>query len=157
MNDINQPFGDNLGGVLRFNFIDVNDIESIDVAVNSMVLQAVTLKTAKQWFAGYGTRGSIGYSETPEITNAGTLYKRQFVAFCPKDGPDNDDLFNEMRNKQFIIDYTDGNGLRKLVGSLEEPLFFSATLNTKTNTPELAGHSISFYGDATYKAYVYIP
>lgn len=155
MRDINKPSGDNLGGVLRFNFIDVNDVQSIADAVNSTVSTAVTLKTAMQWYEGYGTLGSIGFTEIPEMTGAGTLYKRQFVALCPQDGEDINDLFNEMRNKQFIIDYTDSNGLRKLVGSLEEPLNFAATLNTKTNMPELAGHSISFYGDASHKAYRY--
>lgn len=155
MQDIKQPIGNNLGGVITFNFIDVKNVLSIPTPVNSMIIQPVVLQPGEHWYVGYGTLGTIGYSEPSEFTNAGTLYKRMFVAFAAQDSAINSILFNEMRNGQFLIDYKDSNGLRKLIGSIEEPLFFSANLNTKTNMPELAGHAVGFYGDGTHKAYVY--
>lgn len=155
MNDIKQPSGDNLGGLVRFRFIDINDVESIEDAINGKVLTEIELSDGGQWFTGYGTIGSMGYTETPSENPNGTVFARQFTAVCPQDGEDNNALFNEMRNKRFILDYTDSNGLRKLVGSISEPLKFSATLNTQTNMPGLNSHTINFYGDGTHKAYIY--
>lgn len=155
MDDIIKPNRRNIGGVLRYNFIDVNDVQSIDIAINSVISNAVTLKAGKQWSVGYGTLGSMSYTEPPELTSSGTIYKRLFTAACPEDNAGNTNLFELMSNKQFIIDYTDNNGLRKLVGSLDEPLFFSPTLNTKSGIPELGGNFISFYGDGSHKAYIY--
>lgn len=155
MADITQPIGNNLGGALRFNFINVNDVLSIPTPVNSVVSSAVVLKPGKVWSAGSATLGTMGYSEPSELTSAGTIYKKTFIAFCPEDNAANNDLFNANRNGQYIVDCTDSNGLRKLIGSIDEPLSFSSALNTKTNIPELAGTAISFYGDGSHKSYVY--
>jgi hypothetical protein len=157
MTNINQPNLHNLGGVLRFNFVDVNDVLSIPIPTNSILFSALSLKPGKQWYAGYGTLGTMSYTEPSELTSAGTLFKRLFVASCPKDGYTNSNLFNEMRNKQFLLDYTDSNGFRKLIGSIDEPLFFDSVLNTKSKMAELSGSVIRFYGDGSHKAYEYRP
>ncbi|MES2590888.1 MAG: hypothetical protein V4608_03300 [Bacteroidota bacterium] len=155
MGDINRPEGDNLGGILRFKFIDVNDVLSIALPINSAILSTVQLKPGKSWSSGYGTLETIGYSEPGEITDAGTIYKRMFVAFCPYENAYSDDLLHIMRNRQFLVDYTNANGVRKLIGSINEPLFFLGALNTKTKSSDLAGYSISFFSDSSHKAYVY--
>lgn len=156
MKDINRPLFENLGGIIKFNFVPIEHVDSIDIPIKGIITQPVSLASGKQWFSGYGTLGSISFTETPEKTNAGELFKRVFTAFCPKDDEEIDTLFNEMRNMQFLLDYTDSNGLRKLIGSIDEPLKFSASLNTKSQMQELAGHSISFFGDGTHKSYVYL-
>lgn len=146
---------DNLGGVPRFNFVKVSDVQSIGIAVNHKIIAPVVLKTGKQWYCGYGTLGTVGYSEPEESSSAGTLYKRAFSGFYPKDDADIDLLFSEMRHEKFLIDYTDNNGLRKLIGSIAEPLRFTSSFSTKQQASELAGHTFSFYGDGTHKSYVY--
>lgn len=152
MKNINSPDGDNIGGVLRFNFIDVNDVDIIPDPIEGKIIEVVTLKEGKQWYCGYGTLDTIGYTESSEQTSSGTIYKKQFVASCPQDSADNGSLFEENRHKKFILDYTDSNGLRKLVGTIDEPLFFLSVLNTQTNRVSLAGHSITFYCDSTHKS-----
>ncbi len=60
-----------------------------------------------------------------------------------------------MRNKKFIVKCTNSNGIKLLIGSIQEPLKFSAALASKTQIAELAGYSITFYGDGTLPAMVY--
>jgi hypothetical protein len=155
MRDFIQPFSDNLGGIITFKFIPSEDIDTIEMALNGVIEQEITLKSGKQWYCGYGTLGTIGYTEPGEESPAGTVYKRAFTAFYPKDNSEMNFLFQEMRNRLFVIDYRDSNGLRKVVGGIEEPLKFLSALNTQTDVPGRSGHNISFYGDGTYKAYTY--
>ena len=155
MNDIKKPSGDNIGGLIRFNFIPYEDVESIDMPIDGKVTIEVELKEGKQWYCGYGTLGSMSYTETPSENMNGAVFSKLLSAVCPQDGEENNALFNEMRNRRFIVDYTDSNGLRKLIGSIEEPLKFNATLNTQTSMPGLNAHAISFYGEGTFKAYIY--
>jgi len=155
MNDIKKPIGNNLGGVIRFNFIDVNDVESIPDSIDDVVSEAVVLKEGAQWSCGYGTQFSIGYSEPTEDTNAGTIYKKSFDATCPQDSAENKNLFRLKRHKRFILDIYTSNGMRLLVGTIAEPLKFSAKLSTKTQMSELAGYVINFSGDGTLPSPVY--
>lgn len=155
MKDIKKPNGNNLGGVIRFNFIDVNDVESIPDSIDDVVSEAVVLKEGAQWSCGYGTQFSIGYSEPTESTNAGTIYKKSFDASCPQDCAENKNLFRLKRNKRFILDIYTSNGLRLLVGTIEEPLQFTSNLATKTQMTELAGYVIKFYGDGSLPSPIY--
>jgi hypothetical protein len=155
MEDLNQLKNDNVGGIIRFNFIPVQDVDSIVMPVNNKVLEPLEVKEGKRWYCAYATLGTIGYTEEQSDTDNGGIFKRKFTAICPQDNDEMTDTLNAMRNQRFIIDYMDANGLRKLVGTIEEPLFFTSTLNTKTDMRGRNEHVISFYGDASHKAYVY--
>jgi len=155
MEDLNELKNDNIGGIIRFNFIPVQDVQSISTPLNNKVLEPIEVKEYKRWYCAYATRGTMGYTEEQTDTPNGNIFKRKFVAVCPQDSDEMCDTLNLMRNQRFILDYTDANGLRKLVGTIDEPLFFTSTLNTKTDMNGRNEHAISFYGDASHKAYVY--
>lgn len=155
MNDINKFSGENLGGLIRFNFAVVSDILTIEEAVDSKISKVIKMKPGTRWYSGYATLGTMSFTEPTEETNAGPIYKRSFNAFCPKDDEEKTDLFARMRNEKFILDITDSNCLRKIIGSINEPLSFKSTLNKKANMPELAGYAISFFGDGTHPSYIY--
>jgi hypothetical protein len=155
MNDLNRLKGNNIGGVIRFNFIPVQDVQSIALPINHKVLEPLELKEGKRWYCAYATIGTMAYSEEQSDNDNGNIYKPKFIAICPQDNEEMTDTLNAMRNQRFIIDYTDANGLRKLVGTIEEPLFFTSTLSTKNDVKGRNEHAISFYGECTHKAYVY--
>lgn len=155
MNDIKRPSGDNLGGLIKFKFVPMNDVQSIDTAINGKVTTEVTLKEGAQWYCGYCTLGTMGFTEPSAKSPNGEVFQAAFTGVCPQDKEENNDLFNEMRNQKFIIDITDSNGLRKLVGGIDAGLFFSSSLNTQTDMAGRNAHAISFYGDMAHKAYIY--
>jgi hypothetical protein len=155
MKDIEQYKNDNLGGIVKFKFIPVDDVESIDIAIEHIITTPVVLKENKRWFDAYATLGTMQYTEVQEKTPSGDIFKCQLVAAIPKDWADISDQLNKMRNQRFIVDYTDSNGLRKLVGSIDEPLFFKSELNTKNEAAARNEHIITFFGESSHKAYIY--
>lgn len=155
MKDFAQPDGNNLGGVLTFNFIPVDDVSSFPNLVNNKIVSPITLKTGAMWFKGYSTLEKTKFQEPDDDTPAGTIFKKAFTGFYPKDTEEINILFNQMRNRKFIVDYTDMNHVRKIIGTISEGLKFSSTLNTGEKVADLAGHSFKFYGDGTAKAFIY--
>jgi hypothetical protein len=155
MKDFLQPDGNNLGGILRFRFIPVADVQSFPLPINGMITEPLTIKTGKQWYCGYSTLEKTRYTEPDDSTNGGVVFKKTFAGFYPKDQEEMSVLFNSMRHDRFLIDYTDSNKIRKLVGTLQEPLQFSSNLNTGEKLVDLAGHSFRFFGDGTAKSFIY--
>lgn len=155
MEDINKHCDDNLGGVQPFKFIPVDDIASMVEPINSKVLEPVTLKALARWFNCYATEGTIKYNEEKQQSPHGDYYKAKLTAFIPKDRAEVIEQLKQMNNKLFVIDYTDNNGLRKLVGTIDNPLSFSDTIDTGDNASKRNGYTIEFSGELLKKAPTY--
>lgn len=155
MNDIKEYSGNNLGGILRFRFILSDDVETYGTPDNHRIIEPLQLKTGKYWKDAYATLETIGYTEKPESSKHGEVFKCSFVGVTPQDSPENAHNFNAMRNGKFLVDYTDSNGLRKIIGSIDEPLSFKSSLNTKQKIADRNEHVFEFYATITHKAYVY--
>ena len=157
MQDIGQYTGDNIGGLEKFQFIPVNDIISIPRATNHVITEAITIDalSGAQWFDAYVTEGSLGYKETEKKNQHGNSYDRILVGLVPKDTETLADLFDEMEGFRYVIIYTDNNGKKKVVGSIESPLQFKADMDTKVDANGRNGHPITFFGSSSHKAYFY--
>lgn len=155
MEDINKHCDDNLGGLYYFKFIPVDDVVSIVEPLNSKVCEPVVLNNLARWFNCYATEGTIKYTEEKQQSPHGDYYKAKLTAFIPKDRAEVINQINLMNNKLFVIDYTDNNGLRKLVGTINNPLRFSDNLDTGSNAANRNGFTIEFVGDILKKAPTY--
>ena len=155
MNDINKFTDDNLGGVMLFKFIPIEDVQEIPGAVNYFINTAVVLKTTCRWYEFYGTTGTIELAEDSVETDAGTYYKKSLKAISPKIRTELDALFNEMKNRQFILDVIDNNGIRKIIGSLAEPLKFKEKSSTKNEASQRNEYAIEFFGEGVEKSFTY--
>lgn len=155
MNDINKPCDDNLGGLFLFNFIPVTEVQSIAEPIDSRVLEPVTTTTIGRWYECYASEGTMKFIEDLQQSDQGDFHKAKLSAFIPKDRTDIADQFEKMRNKDFIIDYIDNNGHRKLIGTLDYPLRFTYSLDTGATVPNKNGHTIEFYGDILKKSPTY--
>lgn len=155
MNDVNKFTDDNLGGVMLFKFIPVDDVSSIPTAVNHIIPTGVVLKPGCRWYEFYGTIGTIEFTEKKQDSEAGAFYKKSLKAITPKVRTELDLVFNEMKNRRFILDVTDNNGIRKIVGSIEAGLKFSDESNTKSEASQRNEYSIEFSGEGEDKSYTY--
>lgn len=155
MNDIKPFSGDNIGSIKQFSFIPVTDVESIDFPIKGKIVKPILLKSKARWYEGYSTLETALFTEPSEQTANGTIFKPKFVGVVPRDSAELTALFEEMKNARFILDYTDRNGIRKLVGSIDEPLFFTSELVVPSAVAQRNQHNITFYGITTEKAYVY--
>lgn len=157
MKDIEAFTGDNMGGIEKFRYIPADDVEEIPEANNHLIEDVIILKAGKQWYNAVCTLGTTGYSEKQAETDQGQSYDKSLTGFVPKDSPEMAALFDEMENQRYIIDYTDNNGYRKIIGSLTEPVRFKADGETKTDASGRNGHVITFYSLGSHKSYFYDP
>lgn len=155
MRDINEPCGDNLGGINSFEFIPITDISSIPDLYRGKLIRPIVLVSGKRWFKGYGTFETIGFTEDDAKSKDGTSFLPKFKCVVPKELYENEALYFVMRHQQFIVKYKNNNGLTKIIGTLEEPLQFTYSLNTGSTVTTRNQHNIEFFGDTTRPAIVY--
>lgn len=155
MRDINEPCGDNLGGINCYEFIPVTDISSFPDLYRGKLIKPIVLLSGKKWFKGYGTFETIGFSEPDGKSNNGTSFSPKLKCIVPKELYENEVLYFEMSNQQFIVKYKNNNGLTKIIGTLAEPLKFSYSLETGSAVANRNHHAIEFFGDTTQPAIQY--
>lgn len=152
MEDINKHCDENVGGIFLFRYIAKDDVESIVEPIDERITEPVVLKANKRWFDFYGTPGTIKFDEEQQQSPHGDYFKVKLTGLTPKDRADIIRPFNKMKNPTFIIDYTDNNGLRKLVGNLNESLRFKHASSTGDKPQSKNGHAFEFYGDVIDKS-----
>lgn len=152
MEDIFKHNDDNLGGIYAFKYIPISEVASLPAAIDGKVFEPLLTKDSGRWYEFYATPGTLGFSELKETSPHGDYYKAKFSGFVPKDRSDLIDAFSKMRNNKFIIDYTDYNGVRKIIGTIDEPLLFKESLDTGVNVPNRNGTSFEFTGELRYKS-----
>jgi hypothetical protein len=155
MNDINKHCDENVGGILHFNFIPVRDVLSIVEPIKQRITEPITLKPGTRWFEFYATRGTINFDENQQESPHGDYYKAKFTGLVPKGRTEIEDTFNKMKNKNFILDYTDNNGHRRLVGTVSNPLRFKSDYSTGNDAKNKNGHSFEFFGNIIDKSPTY--
>lgn len=155
MEDINKHCGDNLGGITSFNFIEVKDINTIAEPIDNKVCEPVVLQALARWLGCYATEGTIKYTEEKQQSQHGDYYKVKLTAFIPQDRSEVNNQLELMKNKLFLIDYTDNNGYRKLIGTVQYPLRFTDSLDTGSTAANRNGYTIEFFGDLLKKAPTY--
>lgn len=155
MEDIARHLGDNLGGINSFRYIPISEVLYLSEAIEGKVCEPLTIKAPGRWYDFYATEGTMGFNEVKENSPHGDFYKVRLSGFVPKDRPELIHALNKMRNQKFIIDYTDNNGLRKIIGTIDEPLRLKHSFDTGADVPNRAGTSFEFYGDLRFPSPVY--
>ncbi len=155
MEDINKHCDDNLGGVFLLNFIPVKEVASLAAPVDNKVCEALVTTATGRWRACYGTEGTIKFTEDLQEDPNGDFHKVKLMLFTPKDRTELSNTLNLMRNKKFIVEYTDNNNHRKIIGTPDEPLSFRYSLDTGNAVPSRNGYALEFYGDVVEKSPTY--
>ncbi len=143
MKQLNKP-SDNMGGLLS-----IWAVPPTDVAIG---FESISFLTTDNIIQLYCSPGSLSFIEKQSIEKAGTVYKTQINAFTPKDSPEVQAIINSMSGRKWVIILLDQNEQYKVAGTPDIPLRVSFDLDTGSDTPDLNGHSISFYGTQTSKA-----
>jgi hypothetical protein len=155
LNDITRHSSDNLGGVNAFKFVPAKGVNPLPASLNGAIHHELTLKDGYRWYTGYCTEFTMNYKESPVQSEHGLAYKKTFSGKVPNDRSDLTWLFDEMKDQGFILDITDNNGQRKIVGNPDEPVYFVSTLDTKAEMAQRNEHEIVFEGEGIDKAPFY--
>jgi hypothetical protein len=100
---------------------------------------------------------SAGFDEPEGGDAQGDLYKPTLQLVIAKDAPDLQEAIARLRAvRLFVAAYVDGNGLTKLVGTPENPLRFSAGLETGKRATDRNGYPLAFTGQTPQPAPFYL-
>lgn len=143
MKQLNKP-ADNMGGLLKIWAVPPSDIVvgSDDVSISSTT-NIVEI---------YCSPGSMSFTEQQNNPPAGTYYKSEVKAFAPKDSAEAKRIIDDMTGRKWIVIYLDQNEQYKVVGTALVQLHVAFDLDTGADTPDLNGHSVSFFADVDSKA-----
>lgn len=158
MNNLSRFSGINITGVKAIQYVPLEDVLILPDPFNSVISLQVILKPGKVFYSADLTLYTAGCKEETVISNHGEIQKQTLQCFIPKDSPENAPSLNEMIKQRFLVLYSDFNGNRKVLGTLDSGMRFKADLDTYMDPGSgRNGHLCTFYGESPLKAPFYIP
>jgi len=148
---------ENMGGNSRFNFIPNYLIDSIPYINGNKIEGIIPIKSGAAWYIGKALVRSLLFEESFQETSAGGIYKYQFNGVYPGQNSNISELFDDMRNQPLVIDITDNNGNRRLIGNLSNPCSFKYTFKSKETPSGRPEYTFSFSWESPKPAPFYIP
>jgi hypothetical protein len=137
MKHLNKP-GDNLGGLLK--------IWAAPFGVFTTQGNTVNFASQANIWEIYCSADSMEFTESSELTPAGTHFNTVISGFIPQDNATLQEAIDYMEPRKWGVIFMDGNGNYKLAGNQTDPLRVTAEINTGKDTASLAGCSIRFSG-----------
>ena len=123
MADINKTDSDNIAGSVLVEFCDLLSIAGIPDAVDNTVDESlILLVTAAAWDKFYGSPETVLITISPENSNAGHIWNVSLKLRYPKDSASVTNTFISMARHTYLIKLTDANGIKKLLGSRDNPM-----------------------------------
>ena len=136
---------DNLGGILSLHLARAADIESIPTPVAGVIYGQVVFKAGAGWITWEVSMESANVAITDRQSVHGHLKNTRLPFSVPKDRAGIKHQFELASEDEFILTYVDGNGIRKMMGSLEAPLRFAFNHNTGSRFSDSNAYSCSFF------------
>jgi hypothetical protein len=143
MKQLNKP-GDNLGGLLK--------IWAIPFGVFTTQGNTVNFSSRENIWEIYCSADSMEFTESSEVTPAGTHFNTVISGFIPQDNAALQEAIAYMEPRKWGVIFIDGNGNYKLAGNQTDPLRFTAEINTGKDIASRAGCSIQFSGKTKTRA-----
>ncbi len=155
--NLNANCGAVLGGINTLSIIPVGSVIAIPDPVYQVIEDPMELANGTSLTNLFFPEGAGEFTEAQGESEHGEFYKQKLTVFVPKDTPSKSDLFSKLGQiGHCIAVYVDNNGLQKVVGSVEYPLKFSSELETGKAAGNKNGHTLTFSGESTHKAFFYL-
>jgi hypothetical protein len=127
MKTLSKFSGENMGGIATLWAIPPADIHSITKQAGN--IYTVLFNTTDNIYAIYFTAETAKFREPKTEKSAGILYEPSFSAIIPKDTPTLQNEIDFIERHKWLIIYQDQNDYFKLIGTIREPLAFSADVD----------------------------
>jgi len=119
--------------------------------VDGVVNQSLFLINNAEWLDIPIYNNKVAFKETPLDNNA-SAYSVSLSLFIAGNEVDNVNGFEALNGKLFLLDYTDNNNNRRLVGFSDEPMKLSIDFNVPDSHTGVSGHSLVFTGIVSKRA-----
>jgi len=152
---INRQEADNISGILKVSFIDVNDISYIPPQVNHIIAESgILLGNSAAWLELYATPESILFTCAPEETSAGTIYPYSLALRYPRESAAIIAAFEDMARRPMLITIEDANALKKLLGDVKNPMRMMFNPVKPGEAAGYNGYEVTFNGTYTHTPYL---
>ena len=150
MTDFKQIYDALVAGIDTFYYIPVEDIE-VFPELSSLAVEEyeIQLKAGKSWKIGFAIDDTLAYAEPAEDTPNGRIYNKQLQGILPHDHLDIAQNFFDNQYAKYLVKYVDRTGVRRLLGTVQEPMRIRFSFKQAGNHSGEKGWSFSFYGTHT--------
>lgn len=153
--EILKHTGDNIGGNFKIKIAYTEQVQEIPGTYNGAIHNDVAMKPGGRWFDVYCTEESIDFKDVQSDSDHGDFFNKTVTGFIPKDRADAIEFVEALKNRPIIIDLLDNNEVRKLVGTVEEPMYFKSSFESKDQVSGRAGTTITFSGSGIKRSPIY--
>jgi hypothetical protein len=149
------------GGLCSVYFVPVEWVlflPEVDPLYNT-ITEKVRLKEGRSWQRLPVPDRSRGLDEKQKGSDAGPFVESTVTGFLPFDSAKNEVMLKVMRYMRYIVVVTLANGIRKILGTLDNPVIFSRDFNSGAAAADDMGSPIQFtwVNDAGPDLYMIIP
>lgn len=145
---INQN-NNHLGSLMKFYFIEINNILSEPEIFENKLIGNYTFKPTKELLTGYFDKESTSLKFDDATNNIGLLTKNNFSAELSDNSAEIDSLFCEMRCARYIVFIIDNYKNVRVLGRLDNPARFTFSFSTKEKIKDAPAYSFKFYTETT--------
>jgi len=147
------PNSSKFGSVLKFFFIDVNDVLEEPEIFENKVMGNYTFKAGKNLLIGYFDKDTAKLDFTDSSDNKGKLIKNNFSGTIYQSDIELTNLFCEMRNRRYIVFIADFNKKVRVIGRLNAGAIFSFNFSTNKKIEDSPNLDFKF----TYESACCVP
>jgi hypothetical protein len=136
---------ENMGGISSFKFISTASISEIPYALNNVISEPVTLEGGKTWYNGLSLIRSASFEEEQKDTDSGPLYIYKVNGTLPGLSPTVTTLLDELAHVAVVLDVTDNNGNRRLLGNTNNGCKLTYNYKSKDTPSGRPEYNYQFY------------
>lgn len=116
------------GGLHEFSFIPVSFVADFPPIINDQIIeQNIALSPGRNWYQGYARPTTLQYEEIPEQKKHGLIFRKSVKGIYPYDSVTVTKAFGTLYHVPLLLKITDRRGMRRLLGTPEEPMRFVGT------------------------------
>lgn len=116
----------------------------------------IPLTVGAEWLSAPIFPSGKLWEEQQRVDAQGTSYEHRITGITPRMRPDVTDQFEQMAQYDYLLRLTDKAGQIWLIGTLEQPMQFSAAATSGTGTTRNQ-YSLTFSGSTSRRAYGFLP
>jgi hypothetical protein len=122
----------------------------MEVALAIGLTVAGTLKPGFSWTRIYCSLDTLGYEYKTDRVDNGLTYTHDIKGFSPNDAPAKAAALDQLVTYERVVcRFCDNMGVIRLIGTTDQPLFFSYQFGTDTSVPGSRGYQIAIAGTTT--------
>lgn len=148
--------GSNLGGIVKLSVARKDDVEYIPDDINSVIIGDIVFKAGKGFVIWDVTLETPRIEINSRTTREGSSKTNRLSFSVPKDRSDIREMFSIAEDDEFIVLQQDGNGTRRLLGTLSNPVRFEYNYVSGSLHSDKNAYNAQFYYQGPDNSFFYL-